>query len=472
MIIDFNSWGFSRSCCEIFPTNAEMNADPQIVSNDINYFALKQIHNRSSVYVYAPDLQVFLKAFSNLPRSHRITVAIGMQDIGSPFQIFKPPRGNLLRDFLTYLHAPWQIIDMIPQQSEFTMRKFLNDERLHRLFVQNYDLVGCNPINRLCSDVSKQEAAVYERKVYPIPIGLDLHTFAGKGDMERLEFQHKVCAQRKLIREIQLRAPPFMVKRMAMVVAFDCNFDKKVTFRVRGRREVCDLVALHDDNSSLVIMSKKDEDGRSSFWDALQHNTFSLAPFGMGLDTHRLWEILHLRSIPIVLSSSMDRLYVNYPIVIVRSWAEAFMPGSLTAYKRDIVSRFGPEPFTADVVHRLSLKYWVDQVQASTRDGASWLCSHFNQSKEDLSAHRAHRAIIFCHGQLNDDLSSSDQPLKIVANYTVSSLHFSHQQKSLKPPELLFSVRCWRFGVAFILNKVNFSAWCRPVCVCWKSCWA
>lgn len=273
-----------------------------------------------------------MDAFLKLPKSHRITVALGMEDISAPFDIFEsrpPPRRNFFRDILRYVHAPKQIIELFPHapgddsiRSEITMRQFLQDERLHRLFVQNYDLVGCNPLTKKCSDVTKEEAILFEKKVFPVPIGLDLHTFAGKGDMDREEFQEKVCTQRKVIHEMQLQAPPFEAKELSMVLAFDCNFGEGVTYRVRGRKEVCQLANMHKNNGMVVVVSRTDEGGRLSFWKALQNNMFSLAPFGRGLDTHRLWEILHLRSIPIVLSSPLDRLYVQYPIVIVHSWAQ------------------------------------------------------------------------------------------------------------------------------------------------------
>lgn len=332
------SWGFCRTCCQIFPTNAELTRYTEnAVLADTNYFIANSIGNRSSVYVFSPDLNLFLDTFFKLPKTSKITVAIGMEDDGAPFDIFR--------------------------SMKFTMRQFLNDERLNKLFVQNYDLFGCNPITTICSDVTKEEVAAFEKKVFPLPIGLDLHTFAGKGDMNRQEFQQKFCKQRKVISKMQLQSQSFAEKDLAAVVAFECNFDDNLIYRVRGRSEVCKLAMQHNASGMIVHAAKKNEEGPLTFWTALRNNTFALAPFGRGLDTHRLWEILNLRSIPIVLTSPIDRLYINYPIVIVQSWAEVFKPGSLKAYKSDIVARFGPEPFTADVVHRLSLQYWVEEFQ-------------------------------------------------------------------------------------------------------------
>ena len=49
---------------------------------------------------------------------------------------------------------------------------------------------------------------------------------------------------------------------------------------------------------------------------------FVLAPFGEGIDTHRVWEALLFGNIPIVKSSTLDKLYKNFPVLIVKSWKD------------------------------------------------------------------------------------------------------------------------------------------------------
>ena len=49
---------------------------------------------------------------------------------------------------------------------------------------------------------------------------------------------------------------------------------------------------------------------------------FVLAPFGEGIDTHRVWEALLFGNIPIVKSSPLDKLYKNFPVLIVKSWKD------------------------------------------------------------------------------------------------------------------------------------------------------
>ena len=47
---------------------------------------------------------------------------------------------------------------------------------------------------------------------------------------------------------------------------------------------------------------------------------FCVAPPGRGIDTHRCWEALMVGTIPIVISSPINELYEELPVIIVESW--------------------------------------------------------------------------------------------------------------------------------------------------------
>lgn len=49
---------------------------------------------------------------------------------------------------------------------------------------------------------------------------------------------------------------------------------------------------------------------------------FVLSPRGRGIDCHRTWEALYMGSIPIVKTSSIDSLYKDLPVLIVKDWSE------------------------------------------------------------------------------------------------------------------------------------------------------
>jgi hypothetical protein len=95
----------------------------------------------------------------------------------------------------------------------------------------------------------------------------------------------------------------------------------------------------------------------------MQYHLFVVTPVGQGIDTPRLWEALNMKCIPNVLTSPLDRLYEDYPIAIINSWDLIFDISYLEHLKSTIQNKFGIDPFTIDVMNRLSLDYWVEKIQ-------------------------------------------------------------------------------------------------------------
>ena len=91
-----------------------------------------------------------------------------------------------------------------------------------------------------------------------------------------------------------------------------------------------------------------------------------LAPPGCGGDTHRAWEILVLHTVPIVITSPLDRLYGMFPVIIVKDWSEVFAEGSLQRFQSEIVARFGEDPFSKKVDDMLRADYWRRIVRANS----------------------------------------------------------------------------------------------------------
>jgi hypothetical protein len=56
---------------------------------------------------------------------------------------------------------------------------------------------------------------------------------------------------------------------------------------------------------------------------------FVVSPNGNGVDCHKTWESLYLKTIPIVTESININFYKNLPIVIIKSWKD-FNPNDLT----------------------------------------------------------------------------------------------------------------------------------------------
>jgi hypothetical protein len=96
-------------------------------------------------------------------------------------------------------------------------------------------------------------------------------------------------------------------------------------------------------------------------WRAMGAHAFVAAPIGHGVDTHRLWEVLALGSVPVVVSSSLDTLYVDFPIIVLGSWAEA-NASAMAGWRVQITARFGTEPFDARMRETLTTAHWSRRI--------------------------------------------------------------------------------------------------------------
>jgi hypothetical protein len=54
----------------------------------------------------------------------------------------------------------------------------------------------------------------------------------------------------------------------------------------------------------------------------LSHYSFCICPEGHGVDTHRLWEALYLKTVPVVIKSDFTSILQknNIPLVVLNSW--------------------------------------------------------------------------------------------------------------------------------------------------------
>jgi len=88
-------------------------------------------------------------------------------------------------------------------------------------------------------------------------------------------------------------------------------------------------------------------------------HAFVISPRGNGLDCHRTWEALLLRSIPIVKRSSLDELHSGFPIAIVDDWREISL-AAMGNWRDQLKDRFTPEMF-----QKLTRDYWAARIRAA-----------------------------------------------------------------------------------------------------------
>jgi len=59
------------------------------------------------------------------------------------------------------------------------------------------------------------------------------------------------------------------------------------------------------------------------YWEKLASCKFCICPEGNGFDTHRLWECLYLKTIPICIENTFSRIISNdFPLFLIKDWDE------------------------------------------------------------------------------------------------------------------------------------------------------
>ena len=94
---------------------------------------------------------------------------------------------------------------------------------------------------------------------------------------------------------------------------------------------------------------------RIQTWINQSKYTFVISPIGHGLDCHRTWEALILGCVVVVLSSPLDSLYEELPVLILKDWTE------LTQELMDkTIEDFKNKDFNYD---KITAKYWIEKIK-------------------------------------------------------------------------------------------------------------
>ena len=125
--------------------------------------------------------------------------------------------------------------------------------------------------------------------------------------------------------------------------------------------DFCDLLSFIPNTKSYYVPSHVDGKIKVNVtnpkcYDEWKKYPFVLSPPGAGIDCHRTWEALLVGCIPVVLSSNLDELYKDLPIVIVQSW-DTISKSMLESAYSQISTNKQNNKYTLDI---LTLEYWQD----------------------------------------------------------------------------------------------------------------
>ena len=333
-----------RSCCDVFPpafARVRSGARSMLLPGEhgVVDWARVPIRNGSIIYVPSLDVPVFIRRFATLPGGTRITLVSGGEDVGLPRELFGVGVGAR-----TGMQAPIR----------HNLDDFVGDDRLLRWWVQNYDLTGCNAYSGCPPATKSRRHAQLVRKLRPLPIGLDFHTLGEKAAPKRAI---SPCAQHAELERIRAELPGFDKRPSSLLAPFACARP--------DRAPVCAALC-HLNGSARAAITFWLGD-RADLWRSFGSHAFVATPWGHGVDTHRLWEVLALGSVPVVVSSSLDTaLYADFPVICIGAWTEADA-SAMTGWRARIAARFGSEPFGATVREKLTSAYWAGQIAAQHR---------------------------------------------------------------------------------------------------------
>lgn len=210
-------------------------------------------------------------------------------------------------------------------RSQKDYNNFINDERIVKWYTQNW--VGD-----------------YNPKVFHLPIGMDYHTMTNRqifwGSMKN-PFE-----QESVLKMIIKKLIPFWKRRIMCYSNFHFSMNTKHSYdRKNAIKEI----------PRELIFYEKTRVNRLQTWLNQKDYAFVVSPFGGGYDCHRTWEALMLGCIPIVMSSGLNPLFEDLPVLIVKKWEE------VTKQKlQETIEQFKNRKFK---YAKLTLKYWMDQIR-------------------------------------------------------------------------------------------------------------
>lgn len=186
----------------------------------------------------------------------------------------------------------------------------LNHPLLDAWFTQNYD------------------GSVVHPKLYLFPIGFDLHT-------SRRDKKWRSFNGISIMKDVRNRE----FKR-SMTIIFDKM--RPNPYRTRAEKELT------------CIYKVKKKLNAETIWEFYSSHVFGISPRGNGLDCHRTWEMIYFGMIPIVKSSSLDPLYADLPVVIVKQWEDVCELDLNAVYE----SIRGKMPVRDDI---FTLEWWLEK---------------------------------------------------------------------------------------------------------------
>ena len=141
--------------------------------------------------------------------------------------------------------------------------------------------------------------------------------------------------------------------------------DKKAKEKIQHKKLIyLNISAKTNYNERMSVISNfKDKDWVTykskvtwkKYYDDISSHKFVFSPAGNGIDCHRTWESLYLRTIPVVKSSVCMNSFVDLPILFVNDWNEINFNFLNTKYEEIINKKYD--------LSKLKISYWKKYIK-------------------------------------------------------------------------------------------------------------
>ena len=171
-------------------------------------------------------------------------------------------------------------------------------------------------------------------KIHPIPIGFNSSTLYLLN--QYLEKEFKENNKEKEFKENKISCN-FQYNLLD-------NLEKCNSGLLPDRKELLNIVEniCKQDNISCFVLNERED--FENYLKNYKKYKFTLTPYGNGMDCHRTWEALLMKTIPIIKTGPLDFLYKYYdlPILIINDWNELnfITEEKLDTYYDSLYSKF------------------------------------------------------------------------------------------------------------------------------------
>ena len=219
----------------------------------------------------------------------------------------------------------------------------IESDRILHWFLQNFEL-----------------ERPYEGRVTKLPLGLNFHKLEPGGDntSSDMGLPSRAGNQQLTLLAIRESIPPLAERPARAYANFHLNMDTFLRSgdalkRRRARQQALDALS-----GRAFMTFERRQAPRNEIWRRHADFAFEVSPSGNGLDCHRTWEAILLKTIPIVKTSPLDSIYDGLPVVIVEDWREVEQT-KLTAWREQFQNAFdGPIP------EQLYSKHWIERFRS------------------------------------------------------------------------------------------------------------